>query len=159
MKISKQDAYKTWMGMISRCKYKSVYRYDRYGGRGIKVCDEWHDFWTFNDWLKENEWKKGLQIDRIDNDGDYTPDNCRIVTKTINAQNTGMYTSNKTGYKGVFKKTDCKRQKQYLAKITVDKKVISLGYFKTAVEGAIARNKFILDNNLEHQLCKIKDEE
>ncbi len=81
------------------------------------------------------------------------------MTREINSQNTGDYKNNKSGYKGVFLKTDASRKKPYWAKITVNKKIIHLGFFKTAIEGAIARNTFILDNNLEHNLCKIKEED
>ena len=85
--ISKTFGYKTWSGMMRRCNNPKDQSYPRYGGRGITVCEEWHDPVTFIEWLNDNGYKKGLEIDRIDNDGNYCPDNCRVVTKTQNLSN------------------------------------------------------------------------
>jgi hypothetical protein len=67
--------------MKSRCQNKNRRDYKWYGGRGIKVCNEWLDFIPFRDWaLKNGYWEKlKLEIDRIDNDGDYCPKNCRFI--------------------------------------------------------------------------------
>lgn len=64
---------------------------DRYEKRGITVCDEWAKSWhAFRDWAWENGYGDGLQIDRIDNDGSYSPDNCRWVSGTRNMRNTSQ---------------------------------------------------------------------
>lgn len=77
--------YKVWVGMRYRCGNA---RFLRYGGRGIRVCDEWaHDFSAFQAWALSNGWARGLQIDRIDNDGHYQPGNCRFVTNRENNRN------------------------------------------------------------------------
>jgi hypothetical protein len=63
-------------------------KYHRYGGRGITICDEWKDsFIKFYEWVVTNGYKEGLQIDRIDNDGNYEPGNCRFVTARVNSHN------------------------------------------------------------------------
>jgi len=79
--------YNTWRGMIDRCTRPSTRWYCNYGGRGIGVCDEWRDAATFIEWAKSHGWEEGLQIDRIDNDGDYCPENCRFVTRKANLRN------------------------------------------------------------------------
>ena len=79
--------YRTWVNMKQRCYNKNVKAYPRYGGRGITVCDRWmHDFRTF---LKDMGYKPfpRAQIDRIDNDGNYEPANCRWVTALENIRN------------------------------------------------------------------------
>lgn len=69
-------------GMKKRCYNKNHHKYKRYGGRGITVCDEWRtNTQSFVDWSMSNGYADDLTIDRIDNDGNYEPGNCRWVTK------------------------------------------------------------------------------
>ena len=79
--------YSLWNTMRHRCEDPKRESYQRYGGRGIKVCQEWHDANTFMDWAELHGYKPGLQLDRIDNDGDYSPENCRWVTAKENSRN------------------------------------------------------------------------
>lgn len=79
-------SYACWFGMKDRCNNPNNKSYHRYGGRGIRVCDEWKDVEVFIRDMGHPP-DTDLQIDRIDNDGDYEPSNCRWVTKEQNARN------------------------------------------------------------------------
>jgi hypothetical protein len=86
--MSRTKIYKVWAAMKQRCGNENDKSYNNYGGRGITVCDEWReDFQAFYDWATANGYKEGLQIDRVDNDGDYEPGNCQWTTKKINLRN------------------------------------------------------------------------
>jgi hypothetical protein len=83
--------YRSFMHMHRRCENPKSARYDDYGGRGIKVCDEWTNFEPFLEWAMSNGYTDDLTIDRIDVDGPYAPWNCRwadISTQANNRQNT-----------------------------------------------------------------------
>ena len=73
--------------MRQRCNNPNRSDYKRYGGRGIKICDEWNDYNTFRDWALSNGYADNLSIDRIDVNGNYEPSNCRWVDAKTQAQN------------------------------------------------------------------------
>ena len=85
--ISHTKLYYVWQAMINRCERPGVFGYGDYGGRGITVCEEWHDPEKFFEWARNSGYKEGLQIDRIDVNGNYCPDNCRWITQLKNANN------------------------------------------------------------------------
>lgn len=66
--------------MRTRCNNKNLSRYKYWGGKGIKVCEQWNDFITFRDWALSSGYKKNLTLDRIDGDKNYEPSNCRWAT-------------------------------------------------------------------------------
>lgn len=77
-----------WSGMRNRCLYCTNSHYKDYGGRGIKICDEWkNDFKNFYEWAMSNGYKENLTIDRIDVNGDYEPQNCRFINPKAQARN------------------------------------------------------------------------
>lgn len=92
--------YCIWKAMLYRCEYPNTTYYFNYGGRGISVCEEWHNLEKFIQDMFST-YIKGLQIDRIDNNGNYEPGNCRWVTQQENSNN--RRTNRVVEYKGVTK--------------------------------------------------------
>lgn len=85
--MTKTSEYQVWAGMKARCYNKKNKRYSRYGGRGITVCGRWfNSFLTFLEDMGNKPFPKA-QIDRIDNDGNYSPDNCQWTTCKENIRN------------------------------------------------------------------------
>jgi len=140
--------YRTWMSAKDRCNNKNSIYYKNYGGRGIKVCDEWSKFEPFRDWALANGYSDDLTIDRIDNDKGYSPDNCRFVSRNIQMRNTRkIKINNKSGFRGV-----CwyKAGNKWVAQICVDRKQVYLGRYTDKLDAAKAYDRYVIDNNLEH---------
>lgn len=93
--------YTTWQRMINRCENSKAKDFDRYGGRGIKVCERWHIFQNFYDDVSilPHFGEKGYTLDRIDNDGDYCPENVRWAD--INTQNRNTRQNINVEYNGI----------------------------------------------------------
>ena len=118
-----------------------------YGGKGITVCDEWlNDPLAFVKYCRTlNGWDDPkLTIDRIKSDQDYKPGNIRFATHTVQARNIGLKSNNTTGYTGVYPKYN-----KFGSVIGVNYNQIRLGMFDTPILAAIARDQYIIDNNLE----------
>ena len=153
--LSGHKLFKVLSSIKDRCNNKNNKSFDYYGGRGISVCDDWkNDFMSFYDWAINNGYADGLEIDRIDNNGNYEPLNCRFVARNIQVQNTRLLNStNKTGYRGV-----CwvKEKNKFLASIQVNKKHIHLGYSNDAITCALLYNNYVKKHNLHMPLNIIK---
>jgi hypothetical protein len=86
--LSGTPIYQIWEKIKGRCYNKNDRAYKYYGGRGIFVCNQWkYDFQEFYNWCIKNNWNKNLEIDRKENNGPYSPDNCRLVTHLENMNN------------------------------------------------------------------------
>lgn len=144
--IKMHSVFKGMKLRVYSCNHRT-YKY--YGGRGIKICDEWlQDEKAFIKWGIENGYEKGLQIDRIDVNGDYKPSNCRWVTSSHNQINKRPL-NNKTGFTGVtFNYTS----QRFTTRIRVEGKRIHLGSYETAVKAAKAYDEYIIKNNLDQPL-------
>lgn len=86
--MCKTRLFNIWQHMLRRCNNKKSDKWERYGGRGIKVCKQWQDnFKSFYDWSMKNGYSDKLQIDRKNNNGNYKPSNCRWTTIKVNSNN------------------------------------------------------------------------
>lgn len=98
--LSKTRLHRIWHSMYCRCYYSSTNQYKNYGGKGIKVCEEWkhiEGFINFYNWAINNGYSEELTLDRIDNEKDYCPENCRWSTPKFQSNhktNNVIYTFN-----------------------------------------------------------------
>jgi len=139
--------YNAWKAMKDRCYKKTYQHYERYGGRGIKVCDKWkNDFINFyNDMGRKPA--PNYQLDRIDNDKDYCKENCRWATPSQNCYNRSRY-HNKTGFTGVSENTS--KKGRYSAWFSVNRKHIQVGTYDTPENAYKARIEAMKKYNKEH---------
>lgn len=146
--------YDIWAAMKQRCLNPNSRNYRHYGGRGINICQEWiDDYLNFHKWANESGYKKGLTIDRENNDGNYEPGNCRWASTYINAENTRLLRSNNTsGYRGVFLIKDTGK---WLAMIKSYGITYRLGNYHTPQEAARVYNDFIIRHKTNHPLNKV----
>lgn len=141
--MTKSRIYNIWTLMKQRCCNKSNNVYSRYGGRGIKVCDEWNDnFENFLAWSLKNGYSDNLTIDRINNDGNYEPSNCRWVDMTTQVNNRGVW--GEIPYYGIVKDNT-----GYRAQVTVNGRKVYIGHSKDDIKYLIdIRNNYIDEYNL-----------
>lgn len=134
-----------WRHMHARCENNKHVRYKDYGGRGIKVCDEWFSFVYFASWAINNGYEDKLELDRIDPNGNYEPSNCRWITHKAQMNNT------RRGEKVVFEKVTKsfsirQRNKKFEYRINVytpdgKRKQVTKCGFATRAEAAKAGRK------------------
>jgi len=134
--MSKTPLYSIWAQMRSRINNENHKKYKSYGDRGISICDEWKDSpIKFVEWGMKNGYKKGLLLDRKDNDGNYCAGNCRFVTPAQSSHNTRLLSSNNTsGYRGVSYN---KVAKKWQVHIRINNKHFNLGIFNSKVLAAL----------------------
>ena len=144
--------YSIWNGMKDRCYNSNSDSYTNYGGKGVLVTPEWHDFADFKKWAYANGYSEELTLDRINVAGNYSPENCRWTNWFTQAQNRGMNKNNTSGYKGV---SICNNTGKYKASIGYNKKQITLGRFSTAKDAALAYNNFVTTYSTGHTLNEI----
>ena len=136
--------YQCWSDMKQRCNNPHNQFYARYGGRGILYCKEWDSFPPFMEWALSNGYNDSLTLDRIDNDGNYCPSNCKWSTQSEQASNK-TYVKNKFGYVGIHERV-YKGKSSYIAKVMRNRKETYIGMYRTPIEAHIAREKYIKEH-------------
>ena len=145
--LSYEPLFRVWKAMVRRCTVATCKGYKDYGERGITVCEAWlASPSAFVEWGKANGCRQGLDLDRIDNDAGYSPDNCRFVTRGVNQRNSRLIqTNNTSGFRGVHAVN-----KGYKAQVKLDNKhAFQKQGFKTAKEAAIYRDMYCIEHGIE----------
>lgn len=140
--------FNIWNHMRYRCSNPNHSKYKYYGAKGTTVCEEWdNSYIAFKEWSLSNGYTDKLTIDRINNDGNYEPGNCRWTDLSTQSSNTRVIRkTNTSGYRGVSKI----KYNKWRAVITSKGNHIHLGCFNTAEEAGYAYDKYIFENKLEH---------
>lgn len=138
--MSKTRVYRCWANMISRCSNPNLKNYNYYGGRGISVCERWHDFINFfNDMGHPPE---KMSLERVDVNGNYELENCIWADSKTQSLNKRFKPKNK--YIGVYR-SSMHKSERYVAYISLNGKTINVGYFKTELDAHKARENHLKD--------------
>jgi len=134
---SEHPLYYTWRTMRTRCNWKKYPRWPDYGGRGIKVCERWNGKYGFINFLEDmgDKPSEDHQLDRIDNDGDYTIDNCRWATRSENQMNKRKMKNNTSGFTGITPYVNNRGKHYWRARVGSK----TIGYYETFDEAVSAR--------------------
>lgn len=139
MTRKREKIYWVWSAMVQRCTNPNNKSYHNYGGRGIFVCEEWlHTGEAFMEWAQKNGYREGFDLDRIDNNGPYCPENCRFVNRSLSMQNRRTQRTSTTGISGVWYHPKTGGYRVVISSGGVKRQV---GMYKTIQEAKSARRE------------------
>jgi len=144
--------YSIWRKMHYRCESEKHSKYHRYGGRGIQVCEEWNSFVLFSLWAIKNGYSDTLSIERINNDGNYEPSNCKWATPVEQASNRS--TGRHVDFNGEIKSYSLRKRNlkwEYrieLMRVNGKRKQVTKGGFNTEAEATYAAEQYIIKHFL-----------
>jgi hypothetical protein len=145
--------YKCWKNIKQRCNNPNKPNYKYYGGKGIKVCKEWENFFVFEKWALENGYEEHLTIDRIDTNKNYEPSNCRWATLKEQA-------NNKTNNRLITYKNITKTIHQWADEVNISAKTISMRLKRGwSLERALFEPAFIGKNQSYKKYMEVKNNE
>lgn len=155
--MSHTRIYRIWIGMRARCNNPNSVPYPYYGGKGIRVCEEWDNnqngFANFYNWAVQNGYQSNLTIDRINPLDDYRPDNCRWADK--HQQNVHLNKApGRSGFYGISKHSG---HNSWYGRVKVYGKVICTGSAATPLQAAIKRDLYIMEHGLDNRLNGVTD--
>lgn len=143
--------YSTWDSMMQRCNNPKSINYKNYGGRGIKVSEEFKDCKVFIAYLESlPDYFKGKTMDRIHNEGNYERGNIKWSTLVEQNLNKRIKSDNTSGYTGIAKAVNSPKWRAYI--YLNSKTQISIGIYNTIKEAVEARNNYIINNKLNHKI-------
>lgn len=143
-----QRIYQLWRGILGRCYNTNYDNYERFGGKGITVCDEWkEDFNSFLDWSLQNGYDPELTLGRMDVTKPYEPNNCIWTDQFFKAQKKGIYKNNKTGKTGVSYSEDQGTYRSYIRRNNVRKDLGSFDNLEDAIEARIKAEEYFKKHN------------
>lgn len=144
---NKHPYYHIWTGMKQRCSNRRHRDYFRYGGRGIRVCEEWRS--SFDTFVNDMGVRPSAlhSLDRINNDGNYEPRNCRWATKQDQVANRRLQKNNTLGYRGVHLNGN-----RWAAQVNYQGHVFHFGQYDTVVEAAYVRDQVAMQLNANASL-------
>jgi len=136
-RVRQHPLYMVWADMLGRCTNPNDIGYPNYGGRGISVCERWHQFRFFAEDMMPT-YKPGLWLERMDVHGDYCPENCTWETPTNQCVNRRRFKNNTSGQTGVVKKNG-----SWLARFDYEGVRYNIGWFATKDAAIAARLEFV----------------